>query len=476
MTVIRSRRRSSRSWRRRGRRGQVAAVATILGLLLVVTFIANYLTTTLPNQMSINDLDHELQVENQLGRFQALLEQVANVGAVGAPLTQPVTLGSSGLPPFADADMGSIGPLNGSNYSLSYTLAGPTSYSPPNAGTPGGYAGTCALTSTSAVVQLACTGLAHVTYNFTGTPSEGFVFDLDAGGTFALNVTTSGTTAAPEPIDVAMSDASPLDLYVLGSNDSISLGISTGSTVNLIELGTNDSVTISEAAASTVHLYAVGYHDTVTISDGVGLVLTAYLFGWDDSVTMSSSSSASTTATQVTVYFVGFLTSATACPSDNLAATDSVAGSNSKGSYHAYYNVTATFTPTAVTDWTQTVSKQSPAQASCPFLATATYAPTTYHSAGIDVHLYNTYAPAADVAFDAGAILYAQPGGTPLVLDDPGLTVVETSTSVVTSVSLWLPFFIGKGAAESGIGTADLSARLVALTSIVLTPSSSYTV
>jgi len=62
--------RQLRKWRRRGRRGQVAAVATIFGLLLVVVFIANYLTTTLPAQMSVNDLDHVIQVENQVGQLQ----------------------------------------------------------------------------------------------------------------------------------------------------------------------------------------------------------------------------------------------------------------------------------------------------------------------------------------------------------------------------------------------------------------------
>ena len=48
-------------------------MATILGLLLVVTVIANYLATTLPAQMSVNDLNHEIAVENQLGHFQAVL-------------------------------------------------------------------------------------------------------------------------------------------------------------------------------------------------------------------------------------------------------------------------------------------------------------------------------------------------------------------------------------------------------------------
>ncbi len=199
----------------------------------MVTFIANYLTTTLPNQMSVNDLDHVLQVENQLGRLQALLQQVSSVGAIGAQITQPVTLGSQGLPPFADADSGAIGALNGSSYSLSYSLEGP-------------------------------------------------------GGTVI--------------------------------------------------------------------------------------------------------------------------------------------------------------------------------------------SPTVDYSAGINVHLYNTYAPAADIAFDSGAIVYAQPGGVPLLVDDPDLSVGHTSPTTVQSVSLWLPYFVGAFAGESGIGTSDLSARQISLYSISLTPATKYTI
>ena len=115
-----------RAWRRRGRKAQVSAVATILGLMLVVTFIANYLTTTLPADMTVNDIDHDLQVENEAGTFATYLEQASAHGVVGVQLTAPFVLGSSGLPPFAPADGGSIGPaVNGSSETVQIALAGP---------------------------------------------------------------------------------------------------------------------------------------------------------------------------------------------------------------------------------------------------------------------------------------------------------------------------------------------------------------
>ena len=109
-------------------------MATILGLLLVVTFIANYIATTLPNTMGQNDLQHELQVENQVSQLSALIQAVAGTDALGAQVSQPITLGSQGAPPFAGPDGGSITTSatvanTTGNYPLStftFTLSGQT--------------------------------------------------------------------------------------------------------------------------------------------------------------------------------------------------------------------------------------------------------------------------------------------------------------------------------------------------------------
>jgi len=123
-----------RAWRRRSRRAQVSAVATILGLLLVVTVIANYLSTTLPNTMGQNDLQHELQVENQISELSALVGAIGTTQAVGAEVSEPLTLGSQGAPPFAGPDGASLVPLvtlnnTTGNYpqsTFSFTLSGQT--------------------------------------------------------------------------------------------------------------------------------------------------------------------------------------------------------------------------------------------------------------------------------------------------------------------------------------------------------------
>ncbi|HTP54457.1 MAG TPA: hypothetical protein VML94_05815 [Thermoplasmata archaeon] len=119
--------RAPRAWRRRSRKAQVSAVATILGLLLVVTFVANYLTTTLPQYMSVNDVNHDLLVQNEVGRFSALLRDVSAAGAIDAALTQPLVLGSEGLAPFATPDPSSVSSTSsGSSESVSFGLSGTT--------------------------------------------------------------------------------------------------------------------------------------------------------------------------------------------------------------------------------------------------------------------------------------------------------------------------------------------------------------
>jgi len=112
-----------RRWRRRGRRAQVAPVATILGLLLVVTFIATYLSTTLPNQMSINDLNHDIQIENQVGQVGIVTGRLATVGVVGSEASFPISLGSASVPPFAAPDPAVVEPLtNWSQMYVNYSL------------------------------------------------------------------------------------------------------------------------------------------------------------------------------------------------------------------------------------------------------------------------------------------------------------------------------------------------------------------
>jgi hypothetical protein len=470
---VNRRRGQLRKWRLRGRRGQVSAIATILGLLLVVTFIANYLTATLPNQMSVNDLNHVIQVENQVGRLQALLEDASSAGAVGAQLTQPITLGSVGIPPFAAANPATIEAATaGSSLVLNSSLATST-FAPPTGGIAGGIAAACVIVNTAALVSLSCPLVAHVTYNFSSTPTTGYSFSVLNGGTFNLNVTTSGvSTGAQESIAVATKGTAPMNLDIIGSNDSITLTMTTASVVNLVIDGNYDVLQITNSAVfSTVNVVEAGIHETTTITSAQDLTFLDSVYGGSDTFSAPTFGSTTNTATNVNVYYVGFTATSTSCPNDNVATTDTVSGGN-LGTYAATYNVTTTYNPHFISHWTQTGNVVAASAQQCPFYNTvATQYVLGQSSAGFDVHLVNTYLPQADVAFDEGGVVFAQPGGTPVMIDGPSISAVQLADGNIGSMSIWIPVFTGSFATDSGVSTAEISTRLISLNTVTLSPS-----
>ncbi len=99
----------------------------MLGLLLVVTFIANYLATTLPAQMATNDVARDLVVENQASLFATLLNRSITGAAVGNSVSQPISLGSAGDPPFAGADGATLtAGASASAFSIAFSVKGPS--------------------------------------------------------------------------------------------------------------------------------------------------------------------------------------------------------------------------------------------------------------------------------------------------------------------------------------------------------------
>ena len=78
----------------------MSAVAVVLGLLLVVSFISTYALGPLPDQEAQNEFQHELQVENQLARLQAVILSQTKGPVPQALMISPLTLGSQPVPPF----------------------------------------------------------------------------------------------------------------------------------------------------------------------------------------------------------------------------------------------------------------------------------------------------------------------------------------------------------------------------------------
>ncbi|MCI4362531.1 MAG: hypothetical protein L3J77_05010, partial [Thermoplasmata archaeon] len=97
-----------RQRRRRANRGQVSAVAVILGLLLVVSFIATFEIAPLSAELGDLETQHMLQVEDQLSRIQATVLAEAGSPGVHLALGSPVTLGSQGMPPWGTGSPGQV--------------------------------------------------------------------------------------------------------------------------------------------------------------------------------------------------------------------------------------------------------------------------------------------------------------------------------------------------------------------------------
>lgn len=435
----------------------------MLGLMLVVTMLANYLATQLPAQMQVYDVNHGVTVLNQVARLASAIEDVASLGAVGATISQPITLGSLAAPPFAPSDGASIGPgAQGSQLAVSYTVNGSSIYAPPTVGPAGGTVkGASCSTHTTTVLTCSST-TAKVVWNFTSSATTS-ISVTTSGGPYYVNTSASNSTLA-----ITASSAAPMTMLVAGSNDTITLTISGTSTVlHLIIVGSHDAVEFASSSSwssSTLTILAVGNHNAISSGSlsATNSKLSATFFGSNDSVSLGS---VTATNSYFNVYLNGFTPGSpvSICPVDNLAyTTGSVAvTTHSGGTYNVTYNDTSVSTGTAPSPWTGVFGT---AVVACPFYAPASIPETSSGAVGasLAVTLKNTYTPGGVIAFDQGAVVYAQRNGVPLMFSPPGITLNQGNLSV------WLPEFVGGIGTEVGTGTAVLSVRLVSVLDLKL--------
>ncbi len=461
-----------RLWRRRSRRAQVSAVATILGLLLVVTFIANFISTTLPNQMQVNDLNHELTVEDQLGRLQTLLYGTSEAVAIGAQVTAPISLGGAGDPPFANPDGGTISGTPGFNstaagISYSYEVLGPLAYLAPtgfgahNPTPPSG----CTVTSST----LTCgyvTG--PVKANFSLASGSSFTPSLDDGsGLLALNVSTNSSS-----ITLSNVQGFDLQLTVAGSHNTITVNSNGAVTPTITVLGNNNTIALNAAGGgNTFKVLIVGNDNTVTGPGTAGdstVDLTVY--GVDNTWSVTSGGSDS-----YHVWLNGFNPSdvvSTECPYGALALSNTVTGftgANSAKLVETYNNSTTYDNPSTKTPSTGlTVVYQSVAASTCPYVAQSSINLEQSITPGsvVVVGLQNAYIPSAEVAFDEGAVAFAQEGAYPILVDPPEITYTGSTAT------LWIPQFTGTLGSSSGLGTVSLAFRLLGVQTISLPATS----
>lgn len=401
----------------------MSAVATTLTLLIVVSYIANYLSSTLPGQMQGVEFRHQLVVQDQISRLRALvLAEAAHPLLPLTPMT-PVALGSAATPPFGPPSQSTIGPESGAvNQSVHYQLETVTPANPSwgnfSVCLPGG--------------EGHCAGNGNVNY---------------------ANLSGNNTT---------------LNIVITGGNNSLVYNLN----------GDNDSITVSWSGKDEgiVAIVVNGSYDSVTFdksgSDTTTPSMSFYFFGIHDTFSMSMAGSHSSKGgMNVDVRFIGSLSFL--CPYDNYSATDRVAnlgagGSNLKLSvtwWNAVGYVTAPNTlpyPGGSLPSESVTFQNTTGFASCPFLKISSAQYTSSSFGGLSVRLANRYIPPADIGYELGAVLLQSASGQSIMLAPPAFRFLSTEAGL--NATLEFVVLDGSVVPESGVGVASVGARVTGVT------------
>ena len=398
-------------------------MATILGLLLVVTFIAQEILIPLPHTMAGLEYEHELQLENQLGRLQAVLLAQAAHPQHPLSLDSPVTLGSLSNPPFGHGDGGAISEF-GYPASDAISVSVP---SPPSWGN-GSLCSTSTSTSCSESASNVC--------------NPGLTWNESASNvSYTFSLTGSNNCEA---------------VNITGNHDTFTLGV-TGSNLGYFILnvsGSNDTIVLNN------HYSGSGFHSFI------------YFFGGYDSFEGLNGPTGS--GVFLNIYFIGESTRSGFCPYGNLASTDtwSITGSSSSNSLLnlTWYNFVGYSTPYHLTNgWPGSGNsgsgdhvgwKNISQPISCPFTALRQMGSGW---GGISVLAGNAYSAPATVALDSGAVVYSESGGGSYMVDPPPWQLF-TLPGGTTTMSIILFAFITSGiTSTSGTETAGVQTEPVSV-------------
>ncbi|MCI4317706.1 MAG: hypothetical protein L3J96_04140 [Thermoplasmata archaeon] len=411
-----------RRHRRRANRGQVSAVATILGLLLVVSFIAEFEIAPLSSQLADKEVQHALQVENQLSRLQATILAEAESPNVHVSLSSAVTLGSEGVPPWGAPSPGQIlsepapvGTVAG------YEIARVVSH-PPNWNT-----GSSCLTGGAGK----CAGNGHVdTWNVTNANNSSF------------SITVNG-------------NHNSVQYNISGNNDTITLNWKGGDTgfVLFVVNGSDDSVTYNKGGSDV----------TIPTASFV-------FYGERDVFSFNPSGSHSANGGMfVNVVFVGSVGSI--CPYGNLSDTDTLgtlsAGGSNLNMTVTWWNADGYVTAPHKVPYLSGGSNEfltfqnRTGVIACAFEQEFATHYVSQDGSGLLVRLLNTYRPTDDVAYDQGAVVEGSNGGSSVMVNPPRLVVLQEPKGVVASLTLIN--LIGTSSTSAGYSTADVTATIVSV-------------
>ncbi|HEY6238836.1 MAG TPA: hypothetical protein VIZ68_06600 [Thermoplasmata archaeon] len=423
--------RTIRARRHRARKGQVAAVGTVLALLLIVTFLANYLVEQLPLQLTAAEFEHNLQVGNQVSRLQATILAQATHPGTGMSLSAPVTLGSSAVPPFGPPSASSISPdLAAVKSSASYSV-GERFKAEPNWG-----AGSACLTGGAGTC-------------------------VTANAVNSWNITNSNGTTRTITISAAATKNS-LVYNITGNNDTINIawsGVDTRAVTFIIN-GSDNIVNYNKPASDT------------TLAPNAQFLF----YGQNDKFSFNPAGSTSTGGgMKLLVQFIG--ARSPVCPFGNLSNTDKIGTLTSGGSNLnltvIWWNAVGyrsiphaqTFPGGGAKNETIHWSNQT-GILGCAFTKTFSTSYQVTYGSGILVRLFNRYLPQTDFAYDQGAVIERQLGGLPVMLSPPEFTINNIPSGF--AAALTLVHVVGSLPTETGLTTAGVSTTILSATTFTV--------
>ena len=384
----------------RGRSGQVSAVATVLGLMLFVSFLSTFVLGQLGSQMTQQEFQHELLVENDMERLQtSVLEQsAAPFSNVSTYLSSPVTLSSGGAPPFGTPSSGSLQvEPNAVGATTTFAIANVS------AARVGWNTGSACFASGSGTCT---TGTGLEVYNYSGNHST-------------VSPTVAGCAAAGCTV-----------IYnVTGSHDTLSLSLS-GAYIGRV-------------------LYQVsGNWDNLTVADGgtcnIRQVVTVIFSGNNDTETLSVTGCSTGVGANLNTTFVG--SNGNLCPYGDAALYNKFLGATWGSSAKIYQNLTwrddygivsapDTIPQNGGTD-DLTFSNTS-GYFQCLFTNAPTTGPYTLHFlSGVKAVLNNRYITPADIAYDAGAVILGVQNGGSVMESPPTVQWVQEPWGIQFSLTL----------------------------------------
>jgi hypothetical protein len=430
-------RRTCRGWRPRGRRslrsrrGQVSAIATLFGLLIVVSFISASLLE-LPTQKAQVEFAHQLQVEDQLEILQQNVLAAAANPSLQLPVTNPVRLGSDPIPPFSPAALGSIAaqiaPNTGTSLGLNLIAATPPAW---HTGTP-------------------CPTQGNGNQTCSGNGVGPVLYYNQSGSNIRLSPGMNGCGT----------NGCGLFYNISGNNDSI-VWSTTGNNVgaiNFVIVGNNDTFYADYSGTCTNHR-----------------TVNATFYGNYDAFQLNVSGCSNGAGVAAQANFVSISADGAVCPSGNPSHdrllppqfTGGVSGTTMNVTWFGTSIVGSNPNPHLVNLGNNDIFKFQNVSTAFYLCAFTTLLNLPFNAFnGILVHLYNQYLPSADIIYQDGAVIQGTASGS-LMLSPPNFTISRTSAGLLRA-NLMLMQLTGGFPTTTGSSTTPVETQILSESTYVL--------